>query len=148
MLGDIQEQFARGKSRLWFWQEVTVAIVTSNRSPVMKRAMLCAAVLGAVFFLGYWTARSPLVVREKMPSATELAELQERWQLLQLGRETRSNAMVSGSIRFLQQQKLKAEVDYRKTGTATSKARLDQLRQRVDEAEAFAAKREKRSFAN
>src|SRR5437762_3705306 len=81
MLGDLYEQFARGKSRLWFWQEVFVAIIAeahvsllSIRSSIMKRACVWIAVFVAVFSLGYWTARNPFLVHEEMPSADFIAE--------------------------------------------------------------------------
>jgi len=67
ILGDIHEQFVRGKSRRWFWQEVVMAIAFSaysaaqpDRSSIMKRA-IGAIVLLSVFALGYWTARSPFL---------------------------------------------------------------------------------------
>jgi hypothetical protein len=82
MLGDMNEQFVNGKSRSWFWQEVGVAIAIStysaarlNRSSIMKRAIVSTIVLLGVFALGYWTARSTLVVHEEMPGPGVGAEI-------------------------------------------------------------------------
>src|SRR6185503_16222737 len=82
MLGDIVEQFMRGRSRLWFWQEAGAAVaetvfgsVLLNRSSTMKRAVVWTTVLTGVFSLGYLTAQSPLILREEMPSASRIAEI-------------------------------------------------------------------------
>jgi hypothetical protein len=135
MLGDIQEQFVAGKSRLWFWQEVAVAIITggypsifTSRRLIMKRAMVWTMALVGVFFLGYWTALSPIAIREEMPSATEIAESREKRAQIRSRQRT-------GTIRFLEGALKGAEADYRKAGTPESKAAVDALRSKLEQAE-------------
>jgi hypothetical protein len=137
MLGDIQEQFVAGKSRLWFWLEVAVAIVTggyasilTRRRLIVKRAMVWTMALVGVFFLGYWTALSPIVIREEMPSATEIAENRER-----AAQRTRSSSMRAGTITFLEGALERAEADYRNAATPEAKAAVGALRSRLEQFE-------------
>ncbi len=140
MPGDIQERFVRGKSRLWFWQEVGVAIAVStysatqfNRSSIMKRAIFTTIVLLGVFALGYWTARSPLVIHGEMPGPEQMAELRDmrahqvRARSLRLQRD--------GTQEFLEQVLAKAQENYKRTGTPESKAEVERLKARLDEAQ-------------
>jgi hypothetical protein len=139
MLGDIQEQFARGRSRLWFWQEVCAAIfagayvsIFSSRSSVMKRAIVWITVLMGVFLLGYVTARSPFIVHEEMPSADLLAEMKEQRQLADAHRR---HIKKEGRAYFLKMAVRGAELEYGKSGSAASKAKLDDLRSNLEQAQ-------------
>jgi hypothetical protein len=146
MLGDIQERFAKGRSRLWFWQEVAVAVIAaayvalfSKRSPIMKRSIVWTVMLGIVFSLGYWTARSPFIVHEEMPSAGEMKELREQYQLASLGERERKKTwrrQQEATLRFFHTMVDEAELDYRRTRSAVSKAKLDNLRHKLRQAQA------------
>lgn len=102
----------------------------------MKRSIVWTIMLVSVFALGYWTARSPLFVREEMPPASEIAEMREQRQLASFGdRQLRQN-QVMGTLAFLKRQVENAEADYRRTGTSESKATLDNMRHKLDLAQA------------
>jgi polyhydroxyalkanoate synthesis regulator phasin len=100
----------------------------------MKRTIVWTMVLVGVFSLGYLTARSPLIVHEEMPSADLIADMKEQRQLMdaykrqiQLQRE-----QWEGTLRFFKMVVKGAELEYEKSRTAASKARLDKLRQKLE----------------
>jgi len=136
MLGDIQERFAGGKSRLWFWKEVVVAIIASayvsllsSRSPIMKRTVVWTIVLLAVFSLGFWTARSPFLVHEEMPTAEFIAEQQQQIRSLN------GRSQMKGTTDFLEMEVTKLELEYSKTGAADTRAQLENLRHKLEQAQ-------------
>ena len=98
----------------------------------MKRAIVSTAVLIGVFSLGFWTARSPLIVHEEMPAVVELQQRQAevdartRFQM-----EARMN-----TFEFLKLELKKAEAEYSKTHSAEAKAMRDNLMQKMADSEA------------
>jgi hypothetical protein len=138
MLGDIHEQYARGKSRIWLWQEVITALFTeahrsilSGRTPTMKRTIIWTTALLGVFSLGYLTARSPFLIHEQMPSADVIAHMKQQWQLA----EAHKRSIQGEGVAFFLKTEVKvAELEYDKSRTAASKAKLEALRSKLDQA--------------
>lgn len=98
----------------------------------MKRAIVWTTVLLGVFVLGYLTARSPFLVHEEMPSADLMAEMKEQRQLADAYRR---ESQKEGRAFFLEMAVRFAERDYSKSGTAASKAKLDELIQELEQAQ-------------
>jgi hypothetical protein len=102
---------------------------------MMKRSILWAVMLFSVFTLGFWTARSPLVLHEEMPSADRIAEMKQQQTDLVRLRGFDRKEMIQGATLFLQNEVSKAELEYKTTGTSLSKATLDSLNRKLTDAQ-------------
>jgi hypothetical protein len=128
MVGDVNERFTRGKSSLWYWKEVLVVVALGvfgtvfwRRRQEMKRVASLIAVVAAAFSLGFYTARSPLLVKEDMPSAkaiTEQAALHRK--------------QVFGTLEFLQGELRQAEARYTAEPTVERRRERDHLKEKLE----------------
>jgi len=133
ILGDLEEQYARGKSRLWYSKEVAAAIVVrwcgevfTKRILIMKRMAVWTVVLTATFFLGFWTARSTLLIPVEVPSMDSFKRQME----------DRGVATDPYNIRgFLQIQLDEARTNDRRQRSAASKKRVEDFEKKLAEAQ-------------
>lgn len=56
--GDLLEQYQQGRSRLWYWREVIVAILTGTWSEVQQHSLLVLASIAMAWILKF-ASRSP-----------------------------------------------------------------------------------------
>ena len=130
ILGDIDEQYAEGKSQAWYWNEVIESIFAGACAHIfrkggvtMKRVIAWAFILVVVFSLGFWTARRPWIIREELPTAEVITET------------TRENAGQIRTLDFLKMEVAKAKAEVAREGSAESKQRLRDLADKLEKAQ-------------
>jgi hypothetical protein len=137
--GDIQERFSRGRSWTWLCKEIGAAIAAAlriwflhRRQQMVKRGLTAAVLATGMFILGFWTAQSPYVIHEEMPSAEVAARMKRDMQDLKELRAARAREF---AYVFLKKTFEKAEAKYAASPTPEAKSRVDQLRSRLQEVE-------------
>jgi hypothetical protein len=67
VIGDLDERFRQGRSHLWYWKQVLVAIVVGSETQLpakgeslMKRTAVWMFILVGVFSFGFWVGKMPM----------------------------------------------------------------------------------------
>ena len=100
----------------------------------MKRMASWFLVIATAFSLGYYTARSPFVMREEMPSVDVSAQFAELRRLADVEQEKRYAARVLGTVQFLQEELKRAEMRYTAEPTQELRQTRDLIRQNLERA--------------
>lgn len=133
LLGDLNERLRQGRSRIWYWRQVGIALVVGAQTKVlrkdrvlMRQVLTWILVLAGVFSLGVWTGKRLL---------TNVATLSPAE--MQAPRIARPGAEQFRTVDFLQMELDKARLN-RRDGSEESQQEIEQLQLKLQAAQAAA----------
>jgi hypothetical protein len=134
VIGDLVEQYQRGRSRIWYWRQVGIALVVGAQTKVlrkdrvlMRQVLTWTLVLAGVFSLGVWTGKRLWINVETLSTAE-----------MQSPRSTTSKPDIFSTVDFLQMELDKARLNSTRDRSEESQQQIEQLQLKLQAAQAAA----------
>ena len=143
LLGDLNERLRQGRSCIWYWRQVGIALVVGAQTKalrkdrvLMRQVLTWTLVLAGVFSLGVWTGKS------LWPDLATLspAEMQAPGNARSRAEQSRASAEQQSrlTVDFLQMELDKARLNSRRDRSEKLQQQIEQLQRNLQVAQAAA----------
>jgi hypothetical protein len=140
LIGDLNERLRQGRSRIWYWRQVGIALVIAAQTKLvrkdrvlMRQVLTWTIVLAAVFSLGVWTGKRLWINVETLSPAE-----------MQAPQNARLGAEQFRTVDFLQMELDKARLNSIRDRSKASQQLIEHLQLKLQAAQTAAVRGEGR----